>query len=137
MARAPLRRQAPKVGAVCLNRARTVLSGGRIARYVPTGKVARHGNRPHQLQPLLGQLVPCAAYRPRLCANAGTVLLCCWRQLRKSTSLDTAGTLPETGHKGRCINAAHGHTPASIVLNSDHLPAHGDATGSLARVERA
>ena len=41
MARAPLRRQAPKVGAVCLNRARTVLSGGRIARYVPTGKVRR------------------------------------------------------------------------------------------------
>jgi hypothetical protein len=28
MARAPLRRQAPKVGAVCLNRARTALSGG-------------------------------------------------------------------------------------------------------------
>src|SRR5262245_19477833 len=37
LARAPLSRETPKVGAVCLNGARTDLSGGRSARSVPTG----------------------------------------------------------------------------------------------------
>src|SRR5262249_49173065 len=36
MAAGPLRRQTPKVGAVCPNRARTVLCGGRSAMSVPT-----------------------------------------------------------------------------------------------------
>jgi len=36
LARAPLRRQTPKVGAVCGNSARTVLCGGRSAMSVPT-----------------------------------------------------------------------------------------------------
>jgi hypothetical protein len=42
LARATLRRHSPKVGAVCLNRACTDLSGGRSARNVPTGKNASH-----------------------------------------------------------------------------------------------
>ena len=40
LAQRSLRRQTPKVGAVCLNRARTVLCGGRSAMSVPTAIIA-------------------------------------------------------------------------------------------------
>jgi len=136
MARAPLRRQAPKVGAVCLNRARTVLSGGRIARYVPTGKVARHGDRPHQLQPLLGQPVPRAVDRRGLRVDAGTAPVCGGHQLRPGTGMDAAGTLPETGGTGGRLSTAHRRAPAAIVSVSGDFPAHGVGTGSIAWVGR-
>src|SRR5664280_960661 len=74
--------------------------------------------------------------RQGLCADAGTAPVCGGHQLRKSAGLDTAGTLPETGCEGRCLSAAHGHTLAPIVPVSDHLPAHGPGTGSIAWIER-
>src|SRR5664280_1994181 len=100
----------------------------------PDQGVARHGNRPHQLQPLLGQPVPRAANRRGLRADAGTAPERCWHQLRKGASLDTAGTLPETWGEGRCLSATHGHTLAAIVPVSDDISAHGDGTGSIAWV---
>src|ERR1039458_1667060 len=97
---------------------------------------ARDGDRPHQLQPLLGQPVPRAADRRRLCVDAGTAPVCCWHQLRKGASLDTARTLPETGCAGDGLSTAHGCAPAPIVPVSGGLPAHGAGTGSIAFVER-
>ena len=44
MARKTLRRQTPKVGAVCLNWARTDLCGGREVTRVPTAKAAGRRN---------------------------------------------------------------------------------------------
>src|ERR1035441_9620445 len=97
---------------------------------------ARDGDRPHQLQPLLGQPVPRAADRRRLCVDAGTAPVCCWHQLRKGASLDTARTLPETGCAGDGLGTAHGRAPAAIVPVTGHLPAHGHGAGSFAWVER-
>src|ERR1017187_6951343 len=103
----------------------------------PDQGTARHGDRPHQLQPLLGQPVPRAADRRGLCADAGTAPVCCWHQLRKGAGLDTAGTLPETGCTGDDLGTPHGCAPAAIVSVSGDLPAHGDGTGGVDWVERA
>jgi len=51
----------------------------------------------------------------RLCADAGNAPGCCWHQLRSGASLDSAGTLPETGGAGDGLSAAHGCAPAAIV----------------------
>src|ERR1019366_8703605 len=102
----------------------------------PDERVARHGNRPHQLQPLLGQPVPCIADRRCLCADAGTAPGCCWDQLRSGPRLDSAGTLPETGGAGDGLSAAHGCALAAIVPVSGDLPAHGVGTGSIDWVDR-
>src|ERR1019366_2099971 len=103
----------------------------------PDQGTARDGDRPHQLQPLLGQPVPRAADRRGLCADAGTAPVCCWHQLRKGAGLDTAGTLPETGCTGDDLGTPHGCAPAAIVSVSGDLPAHGDGTGGVDWVERA
>ena len=103
----------------------------------PDQGTARHGDRPHQLHPLLGQSVPRTVDRRGLCADAGTTLVGDGDQLRKSAGLDTAGALPETGCEGRCLSATHGHTSAAIVPVSGDLPAHGLGTGSAAWVESA
>ena len=57
-------------------------------------------------------------------------------RLRKGASLDTAGTLPETGCAGDPLGAAHGRASAAIISVSGDLPAHGPGTGSIAWVER-
>jgi len=97
---------------------------------------ARTGDRPHQLQPLLGQPVPRAADRRGLCADAGVAPVCRGHQLRSGTGMDAAGTLLEAGYTGSGLGATDGRAPAAIVPVSGDLPAHGNGTGSFARVER-
>src|ERR1035437_3531432 len=102
----------------------------------PDQGVARHEDRPHQLQPLLGQPVPRAVDRSSLCADAGAAPKRCWHQLRKGASLDAAGALPETGCANDGLGTAHGCAPAAIVPVSGDLPAYGTGTGSFAWVGR-
>src|ERR1035437_2988375 len=102
----------------------------------PDQRIARHGDRPHQLQPLLGQSVSCAADRRGLCADAGTAPECCGHRLRKSAGLDTEGTFSETGCAGDSLGTTHGCAPATIVPVSGDLPAHGDGTWSINWVKR-
>src|ERR1035437_3502161 len=102
----------------------------------PDQGVARDGNRPHQLQPLLGQPVPCAADCRSLRADAGTATERCWHQLRSGSSLDSTGALPETGGAGGRLGTAHGCALAAIVSASGDLPTYGAGAGSIAWVER-
>src|ERR1035437_9664104 len=102
----------------------------------PHQGIARHGDRPNQLQPLLGQSVSRAADRRGLCTDAGTAPERCGHQLCKCASLDTAGALPETGGAGDGFDTAHGCASAAIVPVPGDLPAYGDDSGGFARLER-
>ena len=95
-----------------------------------------HGDRPHQLQPLLGQPVTSIVDCRRLCADAGTAPNCRWHQLRKGAGLDTAETISETVCAGDGLGAAHGCASAAIVSVSGNLPALGAERGSSSWIER-
>src|ERR1700721_1127635 len=88
----------------------------------PNKRIACVGDRPHQLQPVLGQPVPSAVDSRCLRAHAGAALACRGHRLCASSGLDVKGTLLETGGASDGLGAAHGYTPAAIVPVSCHIP---------------
>ena len=93
---------------MCLNRARTVLCGGRAVMRVPTAKTTlRNGDRPHQLHRLLGQPIQSVDDGRGLRAHAGVAVASDSYELRPGTSLNFARALSENRSSGGHVRTSH------------------------------
>src|SRR5271157_1889155 len=96
--------------------------------------IARVADRPHQLQRFLGQPVPRAVDRRRLCADAGIAPTSRRHRLCAGSGLDTASTIVETRCPCARLGAARDGAPTRVLSVSSHFPASGAGTRSLARI---
>ena len=97
---------------------------------------SRSSDRSHQLQPVLGQPVPCAADRRRLRSDAGVAPASRTHQLRSRSGLDPPRTAAEIRRSCGGFGAPRGAPSARVVSLSFRLPASLAGARSRAGIAR-